>query len=125
MSIRAEPCPGEVERVVRHVVAAISRYASALDGLLRRLTLDPVFKRIRDRDLIDGQHRNDGTNRQHFTTAFFHRPQDLAAEMHHAGVVSVSVLGVEGPGWMLQDFDARWEATRTPYRASIARSMAT
>ena len=91
------------------VVAGISRYASALDGLLRRLTLDPVFKRIRDRDLIDGQHRNDGTNRQHFTTAFFHRPQDLAAEMHHAGVVSVSVLGVEGPGWMLQDFDARWE----------------
>lgn len=91
------------------VVAGISRYASALDGLIRRLALDPEFKRIRDRDLIDGQHRNDAANRQYFTTAFLHRPEDLAAEMHRAGVASVSVRGVEGPGWMLQDFDNRWE----------------
>jgi SAM-dependent methyltransferase len=91
------------------VVAGISRYASALDGLIRRLALDPEFKRIRDRDLIDGQHRNDAVNRQYFTTAFLHRPEDLAAEMHRAGVASVSVRGVEGPGWMMQDFDNRWE----------------
>jgi ubiquinone/menaquinone biosynthesis C-methylase UbiE len=90
-------------------VAAISRYASALDGLIRRLALDPSFKRIRDRDLIDGQHRNVTDTNQYFTTAFLHRPQDLAAEMHRAGLTAVSVRGVEGPGWMLQDFDARWE----------------
>jgi SAM-dependent methyltransferase len=91
------------------VVAAISRYASALDGLIRRLTLDPAFKRIRDRDLIDGQHRNDVSTTDYFTTAFLHRPEDLAAEMHRAGLTAVSVRGVEGPGWMLQDFDDRWE----------------
>ena len=91
------------------VVAAISRYASALDGLIRRLTLDPAFKRIRDRDLIDGQHRNEGESREYFTTAFLHRPEDLVAEMHRAGLTAVSVRGVEGPGWMLQDFDDRWE----------------
>jgi ubiquinone/menaquinone biosynthesis C-methylase UbiE len=89
--------------------AAISRYASALDGLVRRLALDPAFKQIRDRDLIDGQHRNDVASGEYFTTAFLHRPEDLAAEMHRAGLVAVSVRGVEGPGWMLQDFDARWE----------------
>jgi ubiquinone/menaquinone biosynthesis C-methylase UbiE len=91
------------------VVAAISRYASALDGLIRRLALDPTFKRIRDRDLIDGQHRNKPEANEYFTTAFLHRPEDLAAEMHRAGLTAVSVRGVEGPGWMLQDFDARWE----------------
>jgi ubiquinone/menaquinone biosynthesis C-methylase UbiE len=90
-------------------VAAISRYASALDGLVRRLALDPAFKQIRDRDLIDGQHRNPVSASEYFTTAFLHRPEDLAAEMHRAGFVAVSVRGVEGPGWMLQDFDARWE----------------
>lgn len=37
------------------VVAAISRYASALDGLARKLSLDPRFAQIRDRDLVDGQ----------------------------------------------------------------------
>src|SRR5688572_24321824 len=75
----------EASRVVKPggtvVVAAISRYASALDGLVRRLTLDPAFKPIRDRDLRDGQHRNDPA-RAYFTTAFLHRPEDLAAEMH-------------------------------------------
>ena len=103
----------EAVRVVKPggtvVVAAISRYASALDGLIHRLTLDPAFKRIRDRDLIDGQHRNDQATTEYFTTAFLHRPEDLAAEMHRAGLVAVGVRGVEGPGWMLQDFDDRWE----------------
>ena len=37
------------------VVAAISRYASALDGLARGLATDPAFVRMRDRDLRDGQ----------------------------------------------------------------------
>lgn len=90
-------------------VAAISRYASALDGLIRRLALDPSFKRIRDRDLIDGQHRNETDVNQYFTTAFLHRPEDLGAEMHRAGLHAVSIRGIEGPGWMLQDFDDRWE----------------
>ena len=91
------------------VVAAISRYASALDGLARRLSLDPRFVTMRDRDLADGQHRNATDNLDYFTTAYFHRPDDLRAELETAGFGDVRVLGVEGPGWMLQDFDARWE----------------
>ncbi|HEY7727309.1 MAG TPA: class I SAM-dependent methyltransferase [Candidatus Eisenbacteria bacterium] len=91
------------------VVAAVSRYASSLDGLARKLSLDPRFVRIRDRDLADGQHRNDTDNPDYFTTAYFHRPEDLRAELTAAGFRDVQVLGVEGPGWMLSDFDARWE----------------
>jgi ubiquinone/menaquinone biosynthesis C-methylase UbiE len=91
------------------VAAAISRYASALDGLARKLSIDPRFAKIRDRDLADGQHRNDTDNRDYFTTAYFHRPDDLRSELEQAQFRGVTVLGVEGPAWMLADFDARWD----------------
>ena len=91
------------------VVAAISRYASALDGLKRRLSLDPRFVKIRDRDLVDGQHRNSTGNNDYFTTAYFHRPEGLRSELEAAGFQDVNIVGVEGPGWLLQDFDARWK----------------
>jgi hypothetical protein len=92
-----------------HVIAAgISRYASALDGLARKLSLDPNFVRIRNRDLLDGQHRNETNHPDYFTTAYFHRPEDLREELANAGFQDVRVLGVEGPGWVLPDFDARW-----------------
>ena len=88
--------------------AAISRYASALDGLARSLTLDPRFVEIRNRDLDDGQHRNTTGRIDYFTTAYFHRPDDLQSEIETAGFGSVSVLGVEGPCWLVGDFDERW-----------------
>lgn len=91
------------------VAAAISRYASTLDGLARKLTLDPRFVQIRNQDLVDGQHRNPTERIDYFTTSYFHRPEDLREEMGAAGFVDVKVLGVEGPGCMLADFDARWE----------------
>lgn len=91
------------------VAVGISRYASALDGLVRRLSRDPRFARIRDRDLVDGQHRNDTDDERYFTTAYFHRPDELSSELIAAGFHDVEVLGIEGPGWMLEDFDARWE----------------
>jgi ubiquinone/menaquinone biosynthesis C-methylase UbiE len=90
------------------VVAGISRYASALDGLARRLTLDPQFVRIRDQDLIDGQHRNPTSTMDYFTTAYFHRPEDLRAELLEVGFADVIVLGVEGVAWMFDDFESRW-----------------
>ena len=90
------------------VAAAISRYASALDGLARRRADDPAFVRMRDRDLVDGQHRNDSSRLDYFTTAYFHLPEGLCAEMQRAGFTDVTVLGVEGPGWVFEDFDERW-----------------
>ena len=90
------------------VVAAISRYASALDGLATKAGVDPVFANIRDRDLIDGQHRNPTQHPAYFTTAYFHRPEDLRRELEFAGFSEVSLWGVEGPAWLLPDFDLRW-----------------
>lgn len=90
------------------IAAAISRYSSALVGLTYKLSLDPQFIPIRDRDLAYGQHRNATGNPDYFTTAYLHRPEDLRAEMVSAGFGDVEVFGVEGVGWMLPDFDDRW-----------------
>jgi GrpB-like predicted nucleotidyltransferase (UPF0157 family)/ubiquinone/menaquinone biosynthesis C-methylase UbiE len=89
--------------------AAISRYASALDGLASKRAIDPRFVAIRNRDLADGQHRNDTDNPDYFTTAYFHRSEDLQAELLAAGFDNPCVLGVEGPAWLLSDFEARWD----------------
>jgi ubiquinone/menaquinone biosynthesis C-methylase UbiE len=106
------------------VVAAISRYASALDGLARKLSLDSRFAKIRDQDLLDGQHRNETGDLNYFTTAYFHRPEELSQEMESAGCRDVKVFGVEGPGWMLPDIDARWkDAALRKDLLEVARSL--
>jgi hypothetical protein len=118
----------EARRILRPsgrvAVAAISRYASTLDGLARNLTIDPAFVRVRDRDLRDGQHRNDTDRLDYFTTAYFHRPEDLISEMETSGFTEIRVFGVEGPGWMLADFGARWNdpASREDIMA-VARAL--
>jgi ubiquinone/menaquinone biosynthesis C-methylase UbiE len=48
--------------------AAISRFASALDGLTRDLLGDPAFVRIVEEDLASGRHRNPTERLDYFTT---------------------------------------------------------
>src|SRR5262249_50249178 len=92
--------------------AVISRYASALDGLARDLLADPTCTRIVQQDLEQGQHRNETDRWDYFTTAYFHRPDELHAEVVSAGFNCQAVLGLEGPGWILSDFDERWADPR-------------
>jgi SAM-dependent methyltransferase len=92
--------------------AAISRYASALDGLSRDLFADPAFAAIVQKDLAQGQHRNATGTWDYFTTAYFHRPEELQAEVVSAGFDCQAVLGLEGPGWFLPDFNHRWADSR-------------
>jgi SAM-dependent methyltransferase len=87
--------------------AAISRYASTMDGLFGRLLDDPDFLPIMERDLDEGQHRNP-TDRDFFTTAFFHAPDELSGELEEVGFTCEAVLGIEGPGWLLHDFEEQW-----------------
>ena len=90
-------------------VAAINRFASLLDGLVRGFCDDPRFQSILRRDLEDGQHRNPTDCPDYFTTAFFHHPDELRAEILEAGLGLVDLLGVEGPGFLAKDFEARWQ----------------
>lgn len=91
----------------RLFAAAISRWASALDGLVRDLFQDPAFGAIVERDIRDGQHRNPTPRLDYFTTAYLHRPDELHAEGLNAGLLVDGVFGIEGPGWLLSDIDAR------------------
>jgi ubiquinone/menaquinone biosynthesis C-methylase UbiE len=103
----------EARRVLRPggvlVAAAISRFASALDGLRAGYLDDPAFAAIVEHDLTDGQHRNPSGHSAYFTTAFFHHPDELRQELRDAGLTHGRVLAVEGPAWLLQDFDAHWD----------------
>ena len=90
------------------IAAGISRWASALDGLSRDLLADERFAGIVERDLRDGQHRNPTDRLDYFTTAYFHRPDELLGEVEQAGLGVEGLYGVEGPGWMLPDFVERW-----------------
>jgi ubiquinone/menaquinone biosynthesis C-methylase UbiE len=102
----------EARRVLRSsgviLVAGISRYAGALDGLALHPTLDRQVVAIRHGAVKDGQDRNDTGNPRYFTTAYFHRPEDLRRELGDVGFEAVRLFGVEGPGWLLADFEARW-----------------
>jgi ubiquinone/menaquinone biosynthesis C-methylase UbiE len=104
----------EACRVVRPggfvFVAAISRFASLLDGLSREFLIDPRFRSIVERDLGDGQHRNPARVPHWFTTAYFHHPSELPDEASVAGLECVEVVGVEGvAGWFPDTFD-RWDS---------------
>jgi SAM-dependent methyltransferase len=92
--------------------AGISRFASALDGLAQDLFADPAFDAIVRRDLTDGVHENRTGKLEFFTTAKFHRPEELAAELAATGFSVLSVVGLEGPGWLFPDFEDRWRDPR-------------
>lgn len=87
--------------------AAISRWASALDGLSRDLFQDPRFVAIVQHDVREGQHRNPTERLDYFTTAYFHRPDELRAEVSGAGLIVDGLYGLEGPGWVLPDVTER------------------
>lgn len=103
----------------RLFAAGISRWASALDGLARDRFRDDRFAAIVDQDLRDGQHRNPTGQLDYFTTAYFHRPEELRAEVTESGLDVDGLFGIEGPGWILPDLDARLTDARR--RADLLR----
>jgi SAM-dependent methyltransferase len=76
--------------------SAITRFASTLDGVAQGFLLEPGFEAIVERDLADGQHRNPGGHPGWFTTAYFHRPEELEREVAAAGFDVTSLVAVEG-----------------------------
>jgi ubiquinone/menaquinone biosynthesis C-methylase UbiE len=93
----------------RLLAVGITRFASVLDGLFRRLLDDPEFVRIVRRDLAEGQHRNPSNHPAYFTTAYFHHPDELKREVEEAGLLHEETLAIDGLGWLLQDFEEHWQ----------------
>jgi ubiquinone/menaquinone biosynthesis C-methylase UbiE len=115
----------EAYRVVRPggvvAAAAISRFASTYDGLLRGFLEDPRFKNIVERDVREGQHRNLSGRPEWFTTAYFHLPEELRNEATEAGFLVEALVGIEGPGWILPDLDSWLEDP--PRRSTLLEAI--
>ena len=97
----------EARRVLRGggvlLAVAISRFASALDGIARGLIRDPDFVRIVEQDLKTGQHRNETGDLDYFTTAFFHHPDELKMELIEGGFPNPRLSAIEGPLWTVPE----------------------
>ena len=83
------------------VAMGISRFASLFDGLAQAYLFDPAFRAIVAQDLATGVHENPTGDPRWFTTAYFHRPEELAAEASEVGLDVRETVGVEGMAhWM-------------------------
>jgi ubiquinone/menaquinone biosynthesis C-methylase UbiE len=89
--------------------ASISRFASLIDGLSRGFFQDAEFRKIVEADLTCGVHRNPTSQAAYFTTSYFHRPDELAAEVSDAGFAPTQILAVEGPAWSTALFREAWK----------------
>jgi hypothetical protein len=92
--------------------AAISRWASALDGLARELLRVARFVRILEQDLRDGQHRNPTERLDYFTTAFFTIPDQFAEETRAAGLTLIGIYGSRGPAGCCRMWPSGWAIRR-------------
>jgi SAM-dependent methyltransferase len=90
----------EAARVTRPggivIAAAISRYAWPLYELRDGGSLLDEEQSIVT-TLATGRH----DAKHGFTTAYCHRPSELADELREAGLADIEVRGIEGPGWIL------------------------
>jgi ubiquinone/menaquinone biosynthesis C-methylase UbiE len=118
---------GESRRVLRPggvlFACAISRYASTIVGLVRGWVWDADYHEMIRRELTTGQHRKPpGWNV--FIDAFFHHPEELRAELEEAGMEHEETLGIQGPGWLVPEFEESLEdGERMEIILDIARLM--
>lgn len=80
--------------------ATISRFASLFDGFANDRWGDPLFRPLVEGALSDGLHAPRIPDRGWFTSAYFHHPDEPAAEATSAGLLVRQVLSVESPMWM-------------------------
>lgn len=100
----------EARRVARPggvvVAATINRYAGVLDMARKNRFGDPAARTAVTDAARTGTHISAYGQ---FTTAYFHRPEDVPAEFAGAGLPGAAQYAVEGPLRLLDDLDARLE----------------
>ncbi|SMB85773.1 class I SAM-dependent methyltransferase [Deinococcus hopiensis] len=117
----------EARRVLREggvlLAMNVNRFASTFDGLFGGMYADPEFMAMANQDLLDGQHRPP-PGKPYFTTTFFHHPFELRDELLEAGFTVSALLGVEGPGWTMRDFDEAWaDPERRKWLIQVAQRL--
>jgi ubiquinone/menaquinone biosynthesis C-methylase UbiE len=102
----------EARRVLRSggllFAAAISRFAALLDLLVNLDRLhEPDVYAIVEHSVKTGAFRGPGEAGL-FTTSYFHLPSELAVEVAEAGFEEPEVFSIEGPGFLVPNFEERW-----------------
>lgn len=103
----------ETRRVLRPggkiFAAAITRYGTIIEGFFKNYLANPEYAAMMRSVLKDGQHRNSNRATGLFTTAFFHRADELRAEVEEAGFADVELVAIEGPWPCIPDFSEKWQ----------------
>jgi SAM-dependent methyltransferase len=90
----------EARRVLRPggvvVAKALSRFYPVFEELANAMTPEPGWRDSLPRFLADGQYRNPGGDPASFTTSYFHRPEELTAEIGDAGLEVREFLAISG-----------------------------
>lgn len=114
---------GESMRVLRPggvlLAIAITSHASTLGGLVHWWIHDADYFEMCRRELTEGLHVQPPNWPSLFTTAYFHRPGELEAELEEAGLEHEATLAVQGPGWLVPDFEEKWQ--NEEHRETILR----
>ena len=93
--------------------AGITRYGNALYGLVtyglsNRILDEPEFMEMTLRELEDGNHFRPDIYPDFIPRSYFHLPGGLRGEIEEAGFFFERMLAVEGPGWIVPNFDEMW-----------------
>jgi len=93
--------------------AGITRYGNALYGLVtyglsNRILDEPEFMEMTIRELEDGNHIRPDVYPDFIPRSYFHLPGGLRGEIEEAGFKFERILAVEGPGWIVPNFDDIW-----------------
>jgi SAM-dependent methyltransferase len=103
----------EAARILRHggvlLAFGITSHASTLVGLVNWWVHDRDYFEMCRRELTEGLHLQPPNWPSLFTTAYFHRPGELEAELEEAGLAHEVTLAVQGPGWLVPDFEEKWQ----------------
>ncbi|WP_188964830.1 class I SAM-dependent methyltransferase [Deinococcus aquiradiocola] len=105
----------------RLLAVGISASASLMVGCVNGWVLDADYRAMCSQEVQTGEHRRPPTWPQLFPDGHFHRPEALSAELEDAGFEVETVLGIQGPGWLLPEFGAQ---VQTPEGLTVLLEVA-
>jgi ubiquinone/menaquinone biosynthesis C-methylase UbiE len=106
----------------RLLAFAITRYAGLIYGLLQGYVFDADYYGMIEAEVRTGIRANPPKRISTFPRAYFHHPDELAAEMQEGGLEHETTLGVLGPAWMVPDLETSWgDQSRRAVILAIAR----
>lgn len=88
------------------VAAMIPRAAMILGDFSNNLPDEAYCRPMREHTYLTGCQNNPEMRRGYFTSAYFHQPAELVAELTQAGFAGGELYALEGPAAIVPDLDA-------------------